>query len=60
MSFIIAYLEKNIFKAKIADIWGETAEYWQKRDPDQLAKAAKNGRHTFALICRWYLGFSSR
>ncbi len=56
----IAYLEKNIFKAKIADIWGETAEYWQKRDPDQLAKAAKNGRHKFALICRWYLGFSSR
>lgn len=55
----IAKLEKQIFQQSIADVWKETATYWQ-RDPKQLLRAEQSPKHKMALIFRWYLGQSSR
>jgi hypothetical protein len=34
-------------------------EFFQKRDPRELAEAERNPRHRMALVFRWYLGLSS-
>ncbi len=53
-------LEKTVFKRTVADIWAECERYWGARDPEQIARAAKDGRHKMALVFRWYLGMTSR
>ncbi|MDR1872374.1 MAG: PfaD family polyunsaturated fatty acid/polyketide biosynthesis protein [Deltaproteobacteria bacterium] len=53
-------LEDKIFKAPLADIWSQTAEFFKARDPEQLAKAEKDPHFKLALIFRWYLGQASR
>jgi trans-AT polyketide synthase/acyltransferase/oxidoreductase domain-containing protein len=55
-----AMLEKNLFRAPIDSIWGETEAYFARRDPTQLDRAAKEPKHKMALVFRWYLGQSSR
>jgi PfaD family protein len=55
-----AQLEKNLFRSSIQQIWKETSDFWQLRDPAQLARAEKDPRHKMALVFRWYLGLSSR
>jgi PfaD family protein len=53
-------LERQIFRRPLAEVWEGTAEYWRSRDPEQLARAERDGRHQMALIFRWYLGMTSR
>jgi PfaD family protein len=53
-------LEKQIFQRPLADVWAETESYWQQRDPREVARAQKDGRHKMALAFRWYLGMTSR
>ncbi|MFZ5478119.1 MAG: PfaD family polyunsaturated fatty acid/polyketide biosynthesis protein [Myxococcota bacterium] len=53
-------LEKQIFQRPLADVWAETEAYWAKRDPREVARAKKDGRHRMALAFRWYLGMTSR
>lgn len=53
-------LERMIFRRSLDDVWAETQQYWQQRDPQELARAAADGRHKMALIFRWYLGLTSR
>ncbi|OAI47893.1 2-nitropropane dioxygenase [Planctomycetaceae bacterium SCGC AG-212-F19] len=53
-------LEKTIFRMSIDEVWNQTREFWQKRDPGQLTRAERDGRHKMALVFRWYLGLSSR
>jgi PfaD family protein len=55
-----AQLEKNVFRAPLEEIWAQTRQFWLGRDPAQAARAEKDGRHRLALMCRWYLGLSSR
>jgi trans-AT polyketide synthase/acyltransferase/oxidoreductase domain-containing protein len=52
-------LEKQIFKMPLAQVWEETAAFFQERDTRQLEKANANPKHHMALIFRWYLGLSS-
>ena len=53
-------LEKNLFRAPLEEIWGQTRVYFQQRDPAQIERAERDGKHKMALVFRWYLGQSSR
>jgi len=52
-------LETQLFKKDLDQIWQETVDYFQVRDPEQINKALKNPRKKMALIFRWYLGQAS-
>ncbi len=52
-------LEEAIFRAPLATIWAETQAFFQRRDPEQIARAERDPKHKLALICRWYLGLAS-
>ncbi len=53
-------LEKTVFRLSISEVWEQTRDFWQKRDPGQLARAERDPRHKMSLVFRWYLGLSSR
>jgi trans-AT polyketide synthase/acyltransferase/oxidoreductase domain-containing protein len=53
-------IEKQIFRQNLDDVWDTTMEFFQKRDPQMLARAKNNPKRKMALIFRWYLGLSSR
>ncbi len=53
-------LERDIFRQPLEAVWENTANYWQGRDPKQLEKANRDGKHKMALSFRAYLGLSSR
>jgi trans-AT polyketide synthase, acyltransferase and oxidoreductase domains len=53
-------LEKSLFRAPLEEIWRQTRDYFQARDPRQVARAEAEPRHRMALVFRWYLGFASR
>ncbi len=55
-----ARLESEIFKAPLDAIWADTRAFWEKRDPQEVARAEKDGHHRMALCFRWYLGKASR
>jgi PfaD family protein len=55
-----AKIETDIFRRPIDDVWQGTADYWEKRDPNQLAKANRDPKFKMALTFRWYLGMTSR
>ncbi|MEV0522169.1 PfaD family polyunsaturated fatty acid/polyketide biosynthesis protein [Streptomyces sp. NPDC050439] len=54
------WLERDVLRASVADVWRQTERYWQERDPGQLTRAAADARHRMALLFRWYLGQSTR
>lgn len=53
-------LEKQIFRRPIDDVWRDTRAYWNQREPAQVERADRDGRHRMALVFRWYLGMTSR
>ncbi len=53
-------LERQLFKRPLDEVWEGTREYWQQRDPKQVERAERDGRHKMALTFRWYLGMTSR
>lgn len=53
-------LEKTVFKRDFASIWGDTVEFFMKRDPRQVERGEANPKDKMALVFRWYLGLSSR
>ncbi|WP_320779620.1 PfaD family polyunsaturated fatty acid/polyketide biosynthesis protein [Streptomyces sp. CRN 30] len=53
-------LEREVFGAGLDEIWADTERFWQRRDPDQLTRAARDPRHRMALVFRWYVGNASR
>ncbi len=55
-----AMLEKTYFRAPLDSIWEETQDYFRRRDPSQIDRAARDPKHKMALVFRWYLGQSSR
>ncbi|MBY0588973.1 PfaD family polyunsaturated fatty acid/polyketide biosynthesis protein [bacterium] len=55
-----AMIEKQCFRAPLEDVWKQTVEYFQRRDPRQVQRGEKDPKHQMALIFRWYLGQSSR
>ncbi|MEO1624654.1 MAG: PfaD family polyunsaturated fatty acid/polyketide biosynthesis protein [Bacteroidota bacterium] len=52
-------LEKQVFRKPLEDIWQACIEFFEKRDPEQIARAKDNPHRKMALIFRWYLGLSS-
>ncbi len=56
----LSRLEKELFRAPLEEIWNQTRDFWAGRDPQQLARAEAEPKHKLALMCRWYLGLSSR
>ncbi|MGB0591212.1 MAG: PfaD family polyunsaturated fatty acid/polyketide biosynthesis protein [Myxococcota bacterium] len=55
-----ANLEDRIFRMPLDAVWEETRQFWQRRNPEELARAEADGRHRMALCFRWYVGRSSR
>jgi PfaD family protein len=53
-------IEKTQLKATFEEILQQTRDFFQRRDPTQLAKADADPKHRMALVFRWYLGLSSR
>ncbi len=54
------WLEKNLFRTSLDDVWRQTVDYFSTRDPAQIEKGERDPKHQMALIFRWYLGQSSR
>jgi len=54
------WLEKNLFRVSLHDVWRQTVDYFTTRDPAQIEKGERDSKHQMALIFRWYLGQSSR
>ncbi|MDP6356896.1 MAG: PfaD family polyunsaturated fatty acid/polyketide biosynthesis protein [Planctomycetota bacterium] len=55
-----AMLEKTVFKASLDEIWSQTREFFEGRDPSQIQRAEQDPKHKMSLVFRWYLGQSSR
>ncbi|QVL33362.1 PfaD family polyunsaturated fatty acid/polyketide biosynthesis protein [Telmatocola sphagniphila] len=53
-------IEKNLFRMDLEEVWKQTQEYFQRRDPHQNFKAEADPKFKMALVFRWYLGQSSR
>ncbi len=53
-------LEKTIFRAPIAQIWQQTKEFFEQRDPSRIERAERDPKQKMALVFRWYLGMSSQ
>ena len=54
------WLEKNLFRVPLQEVWQQTVDYFSTRDPAQIEKGQRDPKHQMALIFRWYLGQSSR
>ena len=54
------WLEKNLFRSSLDDVWNQTCDYFSTRDPAQVERGNRDEKHKMALIFRWYLGQSSR
>lgn len=54
-----ATLEKTIFRASLEEIWQQTRQFFQDRDPVQVERAQRDPKHKMALVFRWYLGKAS-
>lgn len=53
-------LEREIFQQPIEAVWQKTRDFFTSRDPQEIERAERDPRHRLALVCRWYLGLSSR
>src|SRR5262249_44296125 len=55
-----ADLEKTGFRHPLDEIWAQTRQFFEQRDPRQIPKAEADAKHKMALVFRWYLGQASR
>ena len=55
-----AFVENEVFRRTIPEVWSETANFFATRDPALLRRALADARVKMALLFRWYLGMSSR
>jgi PfaD family protein len=55
-----AELERDLFRAPLAETWASTRAYWARRDPREVERAEKDPKHLMALVFRSYLGQASR
>lgn len=54
------WLEKNLFRESLDEVWKQTCDYFSTRDPAQVERGNREPKHKMALVFRWYLGQSSR
>ncbi len=55
-----AKLEQQVFRRPLEDVWNDCVGYFERRDPEQLTRAAGSPKRKMALVFRWYLGMASR
>jgi len=53
-------LEREIFQMPIEEVWHETSRFFERRNPAELDRAAREPKHRMALVFRWYLGNASK
>jgi PfaD family protein len=53
-------LEREVLRSSFEEVWAETKQFWERRDPPQVSRAERDPKHRMALVFRWYLGKSSR
>jgi trans-AT polyketide synthase/acyltransferase/oxidoreductase domain-containing protein len=53
-------LEREVLHATFDEVWAETRQFWQKRDPAEAQRAEADPKHRMALVFRWYLGKASK
>jgi len=53
-------LEKDYFRGTLEQEWENTRQFFEKRDPRQNERAAREPKHKMALVFRSYLGRASR
>ena len=53
-------LEKQFFRMPLDEAWAQTRAFFDRRDPAQNERAARDPKHKMALVFRSYLGQSSR
>ncbi|SDF79090.1 PfaD family protein [Mucilaginibacter pineti] len=53
-------LEKELFRAPLANIWTDTKAFFTRTEPSQVVRAETDSKHKMALIFRWYIGKSSQ
>jgi trans-AT polyketide synthase, acyltransferase and oxidoreductase domains len=53
-------LEEQTFRRSLDDVWQDTVDYFEQRDPAQIERARGHPKRKMALIFRCYLGMSSR
>jgi PfaD family protein len=54
-----AMIEQDLLRTTFDDAWAQTREFFQKRDPGQIERAASDPKHQLALVFRSYLGQAS-
>lgn len=52
-------LEDQIFKRSLGQVWAETRDFFNRRDPAQIERAENDPKRKMALVFRSYLGQSS-
>ncbi len=52
-------LERQVLGASVEEIWKQTEEFFNGRDPAEVERAYRDPKHKMALVFRWYLGLSS-
>lgn len=52
-------LERDYFRSTLEQAWAETEQFFEQRDPAQIARARRDPKHKMALLFRKYLGQSS-
>ncbi len=52
-------VEKELLRQSIDAAWASCVQFFQKRDPRELERAARDPKHRMALVFRYYLGLSS-
>jgi trans-AT polyketide synthase/acyltransferase/oxidoreductase domain-containing protein len=50
-----AAMEQKLLGRPVAEIWADTRAFFEKRDPEEVARAQADPRHRMALVFRWYL-----
>ncbi|MFE2283327.1 PfaD family polyunsaturated fatty acid/polyketide biosynthesis protein [Streptomyces sp. NPDC059443] len=53
-------IERDVLRSSIDEVWVQTRQFWQQRDPAEITRAENDPKHRMALVFRWYLGNSSR
>lgn len=56
----LTMIEQQILGRSIADVWQETASYYQANRPEELLKAEKSAKHRMAMVFKWYFVHGSR
>lgn len=57
---LASQIERDVFRCSIETAWRDTRAFFAQRDPSLLERAEISSKVKLALLCRWYLGQSSR